>query len=91
MAQYKYGSVMRQIDEDPSGSMEKGTIWIKAGDQSDGDARTVIDEEVGGFVDVQSEAIAVYEGDHRMNQKEAEQLAIQRSKEEDLMEEYDGG
>ena len=81
---------MRQIDDDPtSDDWNEGTIWIKAGDQSDGHTRTVRSEEAEDFIDVRSEAIAVYGGDRWLTEKEAEQLAIRRSKEENLMESID--
>lgn len=70
MTGYRYATVVRSIEDDPVNDIESGRIMIVGGKHPDGWSRTVIDEELEGFRDVDHEALGVVgPADHPMDEK----------------------
>jgi hypothetical protein len=61
MTQYKYGTILRAVDDDPSerGDIEEGDLILKAGKHEDGHSyQTLTSDDIAT---VRFEAVAVYE------------------------------
>jgi hypothetical protein len=80
MSQYRYGTILRVLNDDPTNSLEEGDIIIEAGKLEDGDSYAVLSDN--GPVKVEMETVAVYESDHQMGEREAKEFARDRYVEE---------
>lgn len=78
---YRYGTILRVLNGDPTNDIGEGDIIIEAGKLEGGDSYTVLDRDRGP-VKVEMETVAVYESDTRMGEREAKEFARDRYVEE---------
>ena len=77
---YKYGTVLRVLNDDPTNDLEEGDIILEAGKLEDGDSYTTLGDD--GPVTVEMEAVEIYESDTQMGKREAKEFARDRYLEE---------
>lgn len=78
MTQYKYGTILEAQDDGqpPNDNIEEGDLIIKAG-KHEADSLEYMGSD-GDLLAVEFEAVAVYESNTRMSEREAQSFARDR-------------
>lgn len=83
MTAYKYGTLLRALEDDPhpENDTTEGDLHIKAGKHADGDQYEVLTQETIAVVEF--ETVAVYEADRRLSKHEMTEFVRDRAVEDE--------